>query len=191
VVEQVVTEITALGLTRVLLWGHSTGTAFAVATARRLHERGVDVQRVFLGAYLPGDASTREAAVGELSSRANTEIAAMLASDSGYTELGELDAERAEHVGAAYRHDCLSVHHYLADAMEQPPATKLAAPVTVVVAGDDPKTAGAAGRYRTWQLLAEQVELHELADGGHYFPRTRPAEAARAVLHGLASLTSA
>jgi hypothetical protein len=26
------------------------------------------------------------------------------------------------------------------------------------------------------------VDLHELADGGHYFPRTRPAEAAHAVL---------
>jgi hypothetical protein len=25
------------------------------------------------------------------------------------------------------------------------------------------------------------VELHELAKGGHYFPRTQPAEAARAV----------
>ena len=52
----------------------------------------------------------------------------------------------------------------------------------VVVAADDPSTAEYPHRYRDWQLLAEQVDLHELADGGHYFLRTRPTEAAEAVL---------
>jgi transposase-like protein len=28
------------------------------------------------------------------------------------TQLGELDAHRAAHVGAAYRHDCVSAHRY-------------------------------------------------------------------------------
>ena len=40
VVEQVVAEITERGLTRVLLWGHSSGSAFAMETARKLLERG-------------------------------------------------------------------------------------------------------------------------------------------------------
>jgi hypothetical protein len=31
-------------------------------------------------------------------------------------------------------------------------------------------------------VLAEQVELHALSGGGHHFPRTRPAETAKAVL---------
>ena len=70
----------------------------------------------------------------------------------------------------------------LADALDRPPAAKLPAPVTVVVAADDPHTADFAGRYRDWQFLADQVDLHELGGGGHYFLRTRPAEAARAVL---------
>ena len=54
--------------------------------------------------------------------------------------------------------------------------------INVVVAADDPYTAGSRHRYREWQLLADQVDLHELADGGHYFLRTRPAQAAQAVL---------
>ena len=53
----------------------------------------------------------------------------------------------------------------------------------MVVAADDPSTADFAQRHRDWRLLADQVDLHELADGGHYFLRTRPAEAAQAVLH--------
>jgi surfactin synthase thioesterase subunit len=181
VVEQVVAELIRASLTRVLLWGHSSGTAFAVATARKLQERGVNVQRVFLGAQLLRDAADRRATIVELTTQSDGEIAAALGAD-GHTELAGLDPQHAEHVGAAYRHDCVSANRYLADARDTPPELRLSAPITVVVAADDPSTAGFRGRYRDWQLLAEHVDLHELADGGHYFLRTRPAEAARAVL---------
>ena len=63
VVEQVVAEITARDLKEVLLWGHSSGTAFAVETARRLQDHGVKVQRVFLAAQLLGDAADRRASI--------------------------------------------------------------------------------------------------------------------------------
>jgi len=182
VVEQVVAEIIQRGLTRVLLWGHSSGTAFAVETARKLQDRGVNVQRVFLAAQLLGDATDRRATIMELTRRSHAEIATGLSADGGYTELAELDARRAEHVGAAYRHDCVSANRYLGDTLDSPPAVRLSAPVTVVVAADDPSTAEFRGRHHDWQLLAEHVDLHVLADGGHYFVRTRPAEAAKAVL---------
>ncbi|MDN5751061.1 MAG: alpha/beta fold hydrolase [Pseudonocardia sp.] len=182
VVEQVVAEIVGRGLTRILLWGHSAGAAFACATARRLQERGVDVARVFLGAQLLGEAADRRAGVAAPAGRGDAEIAAALSGDLGYPGLGELDAPRAEHVGAAYRYDYTSANVYLADALDSPPAVRLSAPVTVVVAADDPGTAEFARRHQDWQLLAERVELHELTGGGHHFLRTRPAEAAQAVL---------
>jgi surfactin synthase thioesterase subunit len=182
VVDRVVAEITARGLKEVLLWGHSSGAALAVETAKRLQRTGTNVRRVFLGAQLLGAAPDRRAAVAEIGERSNGEISARLSADSGYTELGELDAERAQHVGAAYRHDYVSANRYFADVLDNPPSERLAAPVTVVVAADDAATSGFRVRHRDWELLAEDVELHELADGGHYFPRTRPAEAAQAVL---------
>ena len=182
VVDQVAAEIASRGPAKILLWGHSSGAAFAVATAGRLRERGIGVQRVFVAAQLPGDAAGRRASITELIGRSNAEIAAELSADGGYTELGELDAQRAGQIGAAYRHDCVSAHRYLADALDSPPAVKLSAPVTVVVAADDPYTADFADRHRDWQFLADQVDLHELGGGGHYFLRTRPAEAAQAVL---------
>ena len=186
VVEQVVEEVARRGSTDILLWGHSSGTALAVATARALEERGVPVRRVFLGAQLLGDADRRRAAVAELSGLTDTDIAARLATDGGYTALGELDAQRAGHVGAAYRHDCTSAHRFFLDVLETPPATKLAAPVTVVVAADDPSTADHARRHGEWRLLTDEVDLRQLADGGHYFLRTRPAQAAEAVLQAAA-----
>ncbi|MDT7651426.1 MAG: hypothetical protein QOI36_2832 [Pseudonocardiales bacterium] len=190
VVEQVVAEITRRGLTRVLLWGHSSGTALAVETARALQERGVHVQRVFLGAQLLGDATARRAALAELTGRSDAEIAARLGGNGGYTELGALDAQRAEHIGGAYRHDYGSALRYFADALENPPAVRLSAPVTVVIAANDPSTSAFPRRYRDWHLLAEHVDLHELADGGHYFLRTRPAEAAQVVLRAVELMAS-
>ena len=179
VVDRVVAEISTRGLTDVLLWGHSSGAALAVETARRLQQAGITVSRVFLGAQLLGTAADRRAAITELSERSNAEILPRLSADS---ELGDLDAGRAEHIGAAYRHDCISAHRYFAEVLDNPPPKRLSPPVTVVVAADDPATAGFRERYSDWELLAEHVQLHELAGGGHYFPRTRPVEAAQAVL---------
>ncbi|MEV4339896.1 amino acid adenylation domain-containing protein [Streptomyces sp. NPDC049590] len=190
VAERVTAEIMARGLTRVMLWGHSAGAAPALETARRLTGRGVRVTRVFLGAQLLGTAAERGAAVDALTRSGDAEIAARLATDSGYPELAELNERHAEHIGAAYRHDCLSAHRYLLAALASPPRVRLSAPVTVVVAADDPHTAGYAERHRDWRLLADRVELHELPDGGHYFPRTRPDGAARAVLTAAVPLAS-
>jgi amino acid adenylation domain-containing protein len=190
VVDRVVAEINRRGLTAVLLWGHSAGAALAVETARRLQRAGTAVPRVFIGAQLLGAAADRRVAVTKLGERSNAEIAAWLSADSGYTELGELDAERAEHVGAAYRHDYASANRYFADLLDNPPSERLSAPVTVVVAADDPATAGFRAHHSDWELLAEHVELHEVAGGGHYFPRTRPAEAGQAVLQSAAILAS-
>ncbi|HEX8518383.1 MAG TPA: alpha/beta fold hydrolase, partial [Pseudonocardia sp.] len=210
VVEQVVAEVVRHGLTDVMLWGHSAGTATAVATARALEARGVPVRRVFLAAQLLGDADRRRAAVAELSTLTDADIAARLAADGGYTALAELDAPRAAHVGAAYRHDCTAAHRWFLDRVLDPagtpaggvldpagkpaggvldpgpaPAVRLAAPVTVVVAADDPSTADAARRHAQWRVLADEVDLHELPDGGHYFLRTRPERAAEVVAHAV------
>jgi amino acid adenylation domain-containing protein len=186
VIERVVAEITSRGLSRILLWGHSAGAAFALATARALAERGVDVRRVFLAAQLSGDPADRRAAIDLLTGRSDAEIAGALSAEGGgYGELGELDAQRAEHIGAAYRNDCVCAHRYLADALDTPPEVKLSAPVTVVVAADDPSTAGYADRYRGWEALADHVDLAELAGGGHYFLRTRPTEVAQVVLQAV------
>lgn len=190
VAEQVAAEITARGLTRVMLWGHSSGAAPAVETARRLQQRGVHVERLFLGAQLLGTAAERRTAVTELAHLSDADIAARLAAEGGHPELAELDPRHAAHIAAAYRHDCVAAHHYFGTALETPPPVKVSAPLSVVVAADDPHTAGHARHHRDWLLLADRVELHELADGGHHFLRTRPAETAQAVLTTVLPLAS-
>jgi surfactin synthase thioesterase subunit len=190
VVDQVVDEIIRLGLRHILLWGHSSGTAFAVETAKKLRARNIDVQRVFLAAHLLGQVADRRTEIDELIGRSNAEIFTELSGDNSYTEFGEMDALHTEHIGAAYRHDYLCAHNYFVDTLVNPPSEKLSMPITVVVAADDPFTAEYTHQYRSWQLLAERVDLFELADGGHYFLRTRPSEAAYAVINEIAPLSA-
>ncbi|MDH3680151.1 MAG: amino acid adenylation domain-containing protein [Acidimicrobiia bacterium] len=190
VVEQVAAEISQRGLASVMIWGHSSGTPLAVETARALEAAGVQVHRVFLGAQLPGDAADRRAAMEVLANRTNADIAAGLSADSGYTKLGDLDAPQAEHVGAAYRHDCVSAHEWFVDMLQNPPSAMLSAPVTVVVAVDDPATANYPSGHLDWKLVADSVDLHELVEGDHYFLRTNPQCAAQLVGQAAASLPS-
>jgi surfactin synthase thioesterase subunit len=184
VADRVAGEIVERALPEVLLWGHSAGAAVAVAVARRLEARGVPARRVVLGAQLLGTAAARRRDAAELDARSDAEIAVRLV---GHHDVGgvmaELDPRRVERSAAAYRHDCQVAHAFLVDVLEHPPAARLATPVTVVVAADDPSTTGFVEHHRGWELVAEDVTLHVLDQGGHHFLRTRPADAARAVLH--------
>lgn len=182
VVDKVVAEVEQLKAKRILLWGHSSGAAMAIETAKRLQGIGIDVARLFIGAQLLGEATERHAAVTALADRTDGDIAASLSGDSGYSALGELDQKRALLIGAAYRHDCVAAHRYFIKALEGASSEKLPVPITAVLAADDPHTTDFDTAYRKWQVIADDVDLHPLDEGGHYFLRTRPAEAAKAVL---------
>jgi surfactin synthase thioesterase subunit len=95
-----------------------------------------------------------------------------------YVELDAYQPERAEVADRAYRHDVDASHRHLIRLQEQPRPHRLAAPLDVVVARDDPQTAGAARVFAAWRTVAEHVTLHELERGGHYFIGTRPAQSA-------------
>lgn len=187
VVDRVVAEITDLGRRRVLLWGQSSGAALAIATARMLTERGANVHRVFLGAQLLAAAVDHRRAIAEVNTRSNAEIAAELSGEGGYADVADLDPQRTDHIGAAFKHDFGSANEYLAATLDNPPLEKLPVPVTVVVAADDPSTGVLQDDHAGWERLAEHVDLYLLDEGGHYFPRTRPAETAAAVLCGIES----
>jgi amino acid adenylation domain-containing protein len=186
----VATEIHRRSLTGVQLWGQSAGAALALATAIALARRGVHIERVFVGSQLIGDPSSRRAAVADLLASDNAAILDRLGREGGSADLAALDANRAEQLAEAYRHDGVAACRYFLVALQRPRATRVSAPVSVVVAADDPATAGFASRYREWLVLAEQVELYTLSDGGHHFPRTRPAETAKAVLRAAAHLAA-
>lgn len=165
----------------VMVYGHSLGTATVLAVAGQLEQAGVPVARVFLGAQLLGTAQRRQASVDELAGLSDSEITARLSGSGGHPDLADLDAGRANHVGAAFRHDHDQAQQHLLGLLASPARQRLHAPVTVVVAADDPSTADYPTRYHEWELLAERVDLIALPDGGHYFLQTRPEQLAEVI----------
>jgi len=153
--------------------------------ARRLEKRGVPARRLVIGAQLLGQDDVRRREAAELAAWRDAELALRLGAGAGHGVEGatpDLDPRHVPRAAAAYRHDCLAAHQFLADALEDPPSVRLTPPVSVVVAADDPSTSGFAEHHRDWELLAETVDLHVLDQGGHHFLRTCPAEAALAAL---------
>jgi len=155
-----------------LIWGHCAGTAAAVALARLLERGGRRPDRVFLSGALLDEADALRREIEQVAGLSNQQITDDLHRDSAYVELDLLKAERSGQVSRAFRHDVRTANEYLIEATGQP--VVLQAPVEVVVAVDDPATAGHRDRYRDWERLAGTVRLHELDEGGHYFVRTRP-----------------
>jgi amino acid adenylation domain-containing protein len=179
-------EIVRLGQGPVLLWGHCAGAAHALATARLLETAGVDLRAVFLGALLFDSVAALEAEQREVSALTARELTERLLGDSVYVELDGLKPERAEVVGSAYRHDVRSANDHLLAIHEEPVPHRITVPVHVVVAADDRSTPDYRTRYLDWTAIGDQVELHSLAAGGHYFTSTRAAETAALIasVHG-------
>ncbi|WP_405789787.1 amino acid adenylation domain-containing protein [Streptomyces sp. NBC_00029] len=175
-------EILAQVTTPVLLWGHSSGAAAALETARLLQEAGRPVERVFIGGRLLPGAQTLRAELAEVAAADRDVLLGRLRSDNAYVELDAFSPERAAAVDRAYRHDVITANRHLLGVLDDPRAHRIDAPVEVVVARDDRWTAPAGpDAYRAWRTVSDRVTLHELEEGGHYFPGTRPAETADVV----------
>ncbi|MEU0927154.1 non-ribosomal peptide synthetase family protein [Streptomyces malaysiensis] len=177
-------EIVAHLTTPVSVWGHSTGVAAALETARLLAEAGRPVERVYIGALPLGDAETLAAEMAQAATADEESLLSRLRAGEVYTELDELGAERADVVAGAYQHDVLTAGRHLRAVREDPEAYRLDAPVEVVVARDDTATASFTEEYGGWKAISDRVTLHELERGGHYFVRTRPAETAALIRSG-------
>ncbi|MEV1025821.1 amino acid adenylation domain-containing protein [Streptomyces sp. NPDC050264] len=179
-------EILAGVTTPVLLWGHCAGSAAALETARLLEEAGRPAERVFLGAPLLPEVTALRAELADVAAVDRRTLLGRLRGGRAFVELDAYQPERAEVADRAYRHDVDTSHRHLIRLREQPRPHRLAAPVDVVVARDDPATPDAARAAGAWRALAQQVTLHQLDSGGHYFIGTRPAPSAARIRAALA-----
>jgi amino acid adenylation domain-containing protein len=181
----------------VMLWGHCSGAAYALELAQLMTEQGRPPDRIMLGAIMLDEPARLRRAIDEVSGLSDGEITGRLRADAAYAALDLMAAERGELVARAYRHDVCSTDRYFLRLRERGTATRLPVPVDVIVADDDPSTAGYQARYRDWECAAGPVTVRVLAGGGHYFVRSHAAETAALIAAlepggaGLAAASSA
>ncbi|MEO7260045.1 MAG: amino acid adenylation domain-containing protein [Jatrophihabitantaceae bacterium] len=165
----------------IILWGHCGGAAVTVELARLLEDQGFDLRHVFIGSKLLPAVPEMQDNINLLDSWSDSQIIRYMVSETGYTDLDGLDRAHTAFMGRIFRHDVGGGYRYLIDAVQDGPAWKLATPLTVVVADDDPGLARAGEEYSGWRLLASDVRFHRLAAGGHYFVRTNPGATAELI----------
>jgi amino acid adenylation domain-containing protein len=175
-------EIAAGTRTPIMLWGHCVGSALALETARLLEERQQDLRHVFIGGKLLYDPEMIHEQIAEAANSSDEQVMDVLISETGYAELDGLKPEQASALVRVFRHESSTANTYLAEARQEWQGHQLAAPITVVVASDDPLTAEYAQRYQAWSLFADTITLREIDGGGHYFCRTRPEDVAAIAL---------
>lgn len=178
IARRIAAEFTEAPAAPIVLWGHGSGVAIAIETAKVCAERGRDVRAVCAGGFVPPAAPTEaEARMRAIDLLSDEDVKAALSADAGFTEVDELRPERAVVVGAAYRHDMRCALGYFADLLTLKEGPCLNVPLLLVAAGDD--LAAAGGRLEElWTPVASDITVETLPETGRHFHRTEPARTA-------------
>ena len=166
----------------VLLWGHCSGSAFALETARLLTIANVDVKHLFIGSKLLHDERRLLYEIELIKTKTDRQLVDWMINDSGYAELNQLKQPELAAIAAAFRYDSCVSKRYFANALSHKWADKCTIPLTVVIAKDDMLTREYQDCYKNWSIFSDSIHLKEIVDGGHYFCRTRPAQVANIIL---------
>ncbi|WP_326949873.1 amino acid adenylation domain-containing protein [Amycolatopsis sp. NBC_01307] len=164
------------------IYGHcGVGNALAVGVARRLEERGRELEVVHIGAIFPF--ARIKGAVGTLRTkleklRSNRYYADWLKGMGVDTE--ELDPDQADRIISNMRADSRAAEEYFSGLLDARVA-KLRAPIISVVGSEDPVTDYYAERYREWEFLTDRTALVVLDQAGHFFLRYRADELAEII----------
>ncbi|WP_410613650.1 amino acid adenylation domain-containing protein [Amycolatopsis sp. lyj-109] len=164
------------------IYGHcGVGNALAVGVARRLEERGRELEVVHIGAIFPF--ARIKGAVGTLRTRleklrSNRYYANWLKGMGVDTD--DLDPAQADRIISNMRADSRAAEEYFSGLLDARVA-KLRAPIISVVGSEDPVTDYYAERYREWEFLTDRTALVVLDQAGHFFLRYRAEELAEII----------
>ncbi|MEU6343714.1 amino acid adenylation domain-containing protein [Streptomyces sp. NPDC046977] len=172
--ERLAAEIEATVAGPLVVYGHSVGSAAAVALARRLEAAGRDVLGVavagnFPSARLPGRTSAWVNRVLPLERWASSRHYRDVLRTTGGI-LDDTDEATTRTALRAMRHDSAEARAWYARELAAPRAA-LAAPVLCVVGEADHSTELYQERHREWGAFADRVELATIPKAGHYFLR--------------------
>jgi surfactin synthase thioesterase subunit/acyl carrier protein len=170
--------------TPLVIWGHCVGYALALTLARRLLAQGADVRAVCVGGVvLDADHVAQSAHIGKLATLPEAQGIVELLTQAGLAAAHALGPEDLQAIVEKFRQDsvlsvwCNHEHFCASDAAQLP------IPLICFVAADDPLTQDAEAAARHWSLASTGVRTVTLAEGGHYFVKTRSREVAEHLAH--------
>ncbi|GAB3981721.1 amino acid adenylation domain-containing protein [Plantactinospora veratri] len=167
------------------LYGHcGVGSALTVEIARRLEQRGRELEIVYIGAIFPF-ARPRSRVWTALSRLTRMES---IRSDKAYAnwltsmgvDMSDIEPGQARQIIRNMRRDSDSAEAYFTRLMHSG-TERLRAPVVTVAGERDPATEFYAERFTEWHFLTDRAAVVVLDEAGHFFLRWRAEELAEIV----------
>ncbi|MBV1856199.1 amino acid adenylation domain-containing protein [Catellatospora sp. NEAU-YM18] len=169
----------------VALYGHcGVGSALTVEIARRLEQRGRDLDAVYIGAIFPF-ARPRSRVWMALSRITRMES---LRSDKAYAnwltsmgvDMSDIEPGQARQIIRNMRRDSDSAEAYFTELMHTG-TDRLRAPIISVAGERDPATEFYPERFTEWHFLTDDAAVVVLDEAGHFFLKWRADELAEIV----------
>lgn len=156
----------------VAFWGHCVGSALAVRTASILQEDSEGITHLFIGGKLLYPEKDTLDGVAEVRAMSDDDAIRWLADATGLDVAANAGPDAAAYIARVFRHDAATHNHWLAEiAAGRVP--RLNAPLTVVLAADDPLTKTGPDPSR-WSVLSDRLAVTSIPVGGHYFCEAAP-----------------
>ncbi|MEH1123085.1 non-ribosomal peptide synthetase/MFS transporter [Micromonospora sp. CPCC 206061] len=169
----------------IALYGHcGVGSALIVEIARRLEQRGRELDAVYIGAIFPF-ARPRSRVWSALSRLTRMES---LRSDKVYTnwltsmgvDMSDIDPGQARQIIRNMRRDSDSAEAYFTQLMHGD-SGRLRAPIITVAGERDPATEFYSERFTEWHFLTDRTAVVVLDEAGHFYLKWRAEELAEIV----------
>jgi len=176
-INRVVEEIEASGISRLIVWGHCSGAAGAISLGAALKHSKIDVTAIVLAGKLLRSASVLNKQISDTLSWSDETVVEWLRDTTGLnvTESGADQVLSA--LASDYRYDAVASNKKLLDVWGG--GETINAPLHCVFAEDDPLTADSKGLVENWGIVNRDISIHKVSNGGHYFINTRPEWVAR------------
>ncbi|MEU5839558.1 amino acid adenylation domain-containing protein [Streptomyces diacarni] len=172
--QELAEEIARAVAGKLVLLGHSAGAGLALATGFALREmgRGPD-QLIVVAAVLPS-LEPADYRADEAAAMTDVDVLSWLADRIGLREAEQLSPGARADVARAFRYDVVTAQHSYAAVLSDADEPGLDCPVTVLLAEDDPLTAGRTADVERWARFGSDLRVAWADSGAHYLNASRP-----------------
>lgn len=178
--QKICDEIIKIGLP-IYLWGHCSGNALMIETARLLNNRNNKPVKIFIGAKLIKE---REDTFGsDMLTHENIKL--WMINKTGFTGFDYMNEEESKVVTTAFLKDVVTANHYLDNITSKFNGQKLDIPVINVISDDDPLTLSYHDDHSKWNVVSDNLSLQVINGGGHYFNVTRTSEVSKIIISAI------
>ncbi|NLK89191.1 MAG: amino acid adenylation domain-containing protein, partial [Clostridiaceae bacterium] len=160
----------------IIFYGHCVGSALALATARELEKLGRPVRQICVGGILP---PRRRSLFPRMTDPWHLISDRYVLKFLGWIGLpvARIPEQQQRAILAAFRHDVREFYRYFQICRQQA-LPKISAPLCCIFGQKDVMTLNYRSSYKRWMQCADEVQMHEIAQAGHYFMQSHDAQLA-------------